>query len=51
VFFYKESSSSDTGLLQEVKPVHTWDDRCPRITWRADGQYFSIGSVNPNTGM
>ncbi|XP_053405572.1 putative elongator complex protein 1 [Mercenaria mercenaria] len=35
---------------EEVKPAMTWDDRVPRITWKADGQYFAISSIHPNTG-
>ncbi|KAL4228237.1 hypothetical protein ACF0H5_013670 [Mactra antiquata] len=35
---------------EDVKPAHDWDDRIPRITWKADGDFFAISSIHPSTG-
>ncbi|XP_052279525.1 putative elongator complex protein 1 isoform X1 [Dreissena polymorpha] len=34
----------------EVKPVQDWDDRRPRISWRADGLFFAVSSIHRLTG-
>ncbi|XP_060570172.1 putative elongator complex protein 1 [Ruditapes philippinarum] len=34
----------------EVTPALMWDDHIPRISWKADGQYFAISSIHPQTG-
>lgn len=32
------------------EPAFWWDDKCPRVSWRGDGQYFVTSSINPAVG-
>ncbi|KAH7963389.1 hypothetical protein HPB52_020884 [Rhipicephalus sanguineus] len=29
------------------EPAFWWDDKCPRVSWRGDGQYFVTSCINP----
>lgn len=32
------------------EPAFSWDDKCPRVSWRGDGQYFVASCINPTGG-
>ncbi|KAL1431121.1 hypothetical protein MTO96_014510 [Rhipicephalus appendiculatus] len=32
------------------EPAFWWDDKCPRVSWRGDGQYFVTSCINPPVG-
>ena len=36
--------------MEEVKPALSWDDMKVRVSWRGDGQYFTVSAVSPDTG-
>ena len=36
--------------FQSADAAFAWDDQKPRITWRGDGQYFVVSSINPTSG-
>lgn len=31
-------------------PAFSWDDKCPRVSWRGDGQYFVTSCISPTGG-
>ncbi|XP_037116007.1 elongator complex protein 1 isoform X2 [Syngnathus acus] len=49
-FHGSEGKQAAQKKAQEVKPTAEWDDRCPRVTWRGDGQLFAVSAVCPSTG-
>ncbi len=46
------SEGKDARSKKEIQStLADWDDRMTRITWRADGLFFAINTVEPNQGM
>ena len=44
------SLTSVSIKFQSAGAAFAWDDQKPRISWRGDGQYFVVSSINPASG-
>ncbi|XP_038077716.1 elongator complex protein 1-like isoform X2 [Patiria miniata] len=37
--------------MEDVKPALAWDDMKVRVSWRGDGQFFTVSAISPDTGV
>ena len=49
-FHGSEGKEAAKRLADNVKPALAWDDRKVRISWRGDGEYFVVSSINSQSG-
>ncbi|XP_067666360.1 elongator complex protein 1-like [Haliotis asinina] len=49
-FHGSEGKAAAQEKARTYSSATSWDDQCPRISWRGDGQFFVVSSISPQTG-